>query len=314
MLLVLRLLLGVGESVAYPCYSKIIAAYFSEHQRGLANGLIDAGTKLGPALGMLSGGMLMARYGWRPVFIVLGLASLLWLPAWFKWVPRTSRGVSNTGAENVSFTEILSQPAAWATTAGHFCGNYFWYFLLTWLPYYLVRERGFSMDNMAMITAAAYCVTAVSTTTTGWLADRLIAGGMSTSRVRKGCTGIGLALATAVVGVVFVRSPAGAMAILMFSCVSYGIFASSHWAITQTIAGPSVAGKWSGLQNGTANLAGAAAPAITGLVVKHTGHFFWAFGTTAAVVMLGAAVYAFVLGPVEPVKWRARASSPKLRE
>src|SRR5258707_8311666 len=56
-LLILRLLLGIGESVAYPCYSKIIAAYFSEHQRGLANGLIDAGTKLGPPLGMLSGGM-----------------------------------------------------------------------------------------------------------------------------------------------------------------------------------------------------------------------------------------------------------------
>jgi MFS transporter, ACS family, D-galactonate transporter len=300
------LLLGVGESVAYPCYSKILSAYFSEHQRGLANGLIDAGTKLGPALGMLSGGMLMARYGWRPVFLVLGLGSLIWLPAWFKWVPRTCRRGTDAAAANVSFAEILSQPAAWATTAGHFCGNYFWYFLLTWLPYYLVRERGFSMDNMAMITAAAYCVTAVSTTTTGWLADRLIAGGLSASRVRKGCTGIGLALATAVVGVVFVHSAAGAMAILMFSCVCYGIFASSHWAITQTIAGPTVAGKWSGLQNGTANLADAAAPAITGLVVKHTGHFFWAFGTTAIVVMLGAAVYAFVLGPVEPVKWRAR--------
>jgi MFS transporter, ACS family, D-galactonate transporter len=308
-LLILRLLLGVGESVAYPCYSKILSAYFSEHQRGFANGLIDAGTKLGPALGMLSGGMLMARYGWRPVFIVLGLGSLIWLPAWFKWVPRTSRRGSDAGAENVSFAEILSHPAAWATTAGHFCGNYFWYFLLTWLPYYLVRERGFSMDNMAMITAAAYCVTAVSTTTTGWLADRLIAGGLSASRVRKGCTGIGLALATAVVGVVFVHSAAGAMAILMFSCVCYGIFASSHWAITQTIAGPTVAGKWSGLQNGTANLAGAAAPAITGLVVKHTGHFFWAFGTTAIVVMLGAAVYAFFLGPVEPVNWRAREPS-----
>src|SRR5262249_39369112 len=86
-LLVLRLILGVGESVAYPCYSKIIARHFPETQRGLANGLIDAGTKLGPALGMLAGGMLMSRYGWRPVFIVLGISSLVWLPAWFRWMP-----------------------------------------------------------------------------------------------------------------------------------------------------------------------------------------------------------------------------------
>jgi ACS family D-galactonate transporter-like MFS transporter len=77
----LRLLLGVGESVAYPCYSKIIANNFAEHQRGLANALIDAGSKLGPAIGTFAGGMLMARFGWRPVFVVLGLGGLLWLPA-----------------------------------------------------------------------------------------------------------------------------------------------------------------------------------------------------------------------------------------
>jgi ACS family D-galactonate transporter-like MFS transporter len=305
-LLLLRLLLGIGESVAYPCYSKIIAAYFSEEQRGLANGLIDAGTKLGPALGMLTGGMLMARYGWRPVFIVLGLGSLLWLPAWFKWMPRARRSGEGLPSQGAGFKEILCQPPAWATVAGHFCGNYFWYFLLTWLPYYLVRERGFSMDRMAIVTAVAYCVTALSTTTTGWLADRFIAAGSSPTRVRKFCTAIGLAFATSVVGVAFVQSSAGAMAILMFSCLSYGVFASSHWAITQTIAGPLAVGKWSGLQNCIANMAGVAAPAVTGIVVKHTGHFLWAFAVSAMVVLTGAVVYAFVLGPVEPIIWCAR--------
>jgi len=305
-LLLLRLLLGIGESVAYPCYSKIMAAHFAEQNRGLANGLIDAGTKLGPALGMLTGGMLMARYGWRPVFIVLGLGSLLWLPAWFKWMVSTRSHREAPAREGVGFREILSQRSGWATVAGHFCGNYFWYFLLTWLPYYLVRERGFSMDQMSIVTAVAYCVTALSTTTTGWLADRFIGAGSSPTRVRKTCTSIGLAFATAVIGVVFVHSSIGAMAILMFSCLSYGVFASSHWAITQTIAGPFAVGKWSGVQNCIANMAGVAAPAVTGLVVKHTGHFFWAFALSAGVVSTGAAVYAFLLGPVEPVVWRVR--------
>src|ERR1700676_5487483 len=87
-LLVLRLLLGIGESVAYPSYSKIIALNFPEEHRGLANAVIAAGLVLGPGFGMLFGGLLMARFGWRPFFIVLGLASLLWLVPWLKWMPK----------------------------------------------------------------------------------------------------------------------------------------------------------------------------------------------------------------------------------
>lgn len=309
-LLVFRLLLGVGESVAYPCYSKIVSAHFPEHQRGLVNSLIDAGTKVGPALGSLVGGLLMARYGWRQVFVILGLGSLVWLPAWLLWMPR-ARSTGQTGAdEGPSFGEILAQRSAWATFLGQFCGNYFWYFLLTWLPFYLVKARGFSMEEMASISAAAYCVTAGATMTTGWLADRAIAAGGTPTKVRKTCTIVGLGCATVVVGVVFVPGSTGAMVILMLACLSYGIFASSHWAISQTIAGPAAVGKWTGLQNCIANMAGVAAPAITGLVVEQTGEFFWAFVVAAGVVLSGAAIYAFVLGPVEPLQWPARKPCP----
>jgi cyanate permease len=96
------------------------------------------------------------------------------------------------------------------------------------------------------------------------------------------------------------------MVFLMLGCMSYGVFASSHWAITQTIAGPRAAGRWSGLQNFVGNLAGVTAPAITGFVVDKTGQFFWAFAVSAAVALIGSTMYLFVLGPVEPVAWRAR--------
>src|SRR5258707_10859756 len=85
LLLAVRLILGIGESVAYPSYSKILARYFSEEHRGFANSVIVAGNTLGPGFGMLLGGMLMARYGWRSFFIVLGVASLLWLLPWLRW-------------------------------------------------------------------------------------------------------------------------------------------------------------------------------------------------------------------------------------
>src|SRR5262249_23666376 len=69
MLLLMRLFLGMGESVAFPCYSKILARHLPEHHRGFANGVICAGMKLGPAGGTLGAGLLMAKYRWRPVFL-----------------------------------------------------------------------------------------------------------------------------------------------------------------------------------------------------------------------------------------------------
>jgi MFS family permease len=308
-LVMLRLLLGMGESVAYPCYSKILAGQFAEHQRGLANALIHSGASCGPALGTLAGGMLMARFGWRPFFMVLGLGSLLWLPLWFKWMPRGESAALRSSGEGPSILEILSHRSAWATFAGHFCSNYFWYFLLTWLPFYLIRERHFSMNTMATVGALAYLVVAICAAISGWLSDRAIAAGAAPTRVRKACTGGGLGFATVILGVTVVSDPTASMILLMLACASFGMYASSHWAITQTLAGPLAAGRWSGVQNFLANLAGVVAPALTGFVIDKTGQFFWAFAVTAVVLLIGAGVYAFGIGPVRPVEWRAQAES-----
>ena len=74
-----------------------------------------------------------------------------------------------------------------------------------------------------------------------------------------------------------------------------------------TIAGPLAAGKWSGLQNLIANLAGVVAPLITGIVVDRTGQCFWAFLIAGAVALAEAVVNVFVLGPIQSVDWRRQA-------
>src|ERR1700736_3347314 len=143
-----RVVLGVGESVAYPAYSKIFASHFVERQRGVANSVIGAGQTLGPALGILFGGTLVARFGWRPFFIVLGLVCLLWLLPWFRWMPRTSSHGLMHMKQGPGLSEIVKLRSSWGTWIGHFCSNYFLYFLLTWLPFYLVSDRHFSVDGM----------------------------------------------------------------------------------------------------------------------------------------------------------------------
>lgn len=306
-LLLLRLLLGMGESVAYPAYAKIFATYFTEGQRGLANSLIDVGCKVGPALGTFVGGLYMSHFGWRTFFMVLGVGAFPWLLCWVKWMPQrpaAARAVAGPG-----FGEILRNRSAWATFIGLFCGNYLLYFLITWLPYYLVHERHFSMETMAVAGALPFLCSAAATTVAGWISYRALASGMTPTHVRKTCTVVGLGFAAIIVLVPFIKDARAAMAVLILASMCYGIFSSSPWAIAQTIAGPLAAGRWAGMQNFIGNLAGVISPALTGLVVERTGNFAWAFGLTACVLLAGSLNYLFVLGKVEPATWAYQASS-----
>ena len=311
LLLLMRLVLGAGESVAYPSYSKIIAKHFLESQRGRTNALISAGQACGPALGTLLGGLLIARIGWRLFFIALGIASALWLLPWLKAMPKDEAVAESQRTAAAGMFDILRQRSAWGTFAGLFCYNYLSYFLITWLPSYLVRERQFSLTRMSVVSAAAFFAIAVSALISGWIADRWIAAGASTTRVRKTFTGAGPIIACSIVLVSVISNHTLAVTILIFACVGMGLCTSNLWAVTQTLAGPHTAGKWTGVQNFMGNLAGWIAPTLTGFVLGRTGRFFWAFAITAVVTLLGSAAWIFVVGPVKQVEWAAARTSPE---
>jgi len=304
-IMAMRVVLGMGESVSYPSYSRILASQYPEHHRGFANALIDAGTKTGPAIGTFVGGLLVSRLGWRPFFLALGLGSMLWLIPWYSWMPQ-GKGVSGNEdrADIASIGDILRQRSAWFSAFGLFCTNYYWYFLLTWLPAYMEKERHFPKSKMAVLGSIPFLAIAASCVVSGWLSDRLIAGGRSPTQVRKSFAGIGLTFSTIILPVVWTRETGPAMALLILACISFGIYTSNLFAITQTLAGPRAAGKWTGFQNGFGNLAGVAAPWLTGRVVDKTGEFYWAFVLAAAFVLAGAAIFVFGIGPVERVKFR----------
>ncbi len=300
---VARLLLGAGESLAYPCYSKIFASDLPQHHRGRANALLDAGSKLGPVLGTFLGGILLVRVGWRFFFIVLGIGSLLWLIPWLKWMPRSYSRRSSRPEDLPSILEMLRFRSAWGTFLGHFCGNYFWFFLLTWLPSYLVKERNFSIQRMANITSTSFLAVAGATVLAGWISDRCIARGASPTTVRKTIVVSGLTFSSIILPVAFVNSVTMCIAFLFAACVGFGTYASNHWAITQTLAGPLMAGRWTSLQNGIGGIAGVAAPLVAGFAVRISGSSKPAFIVSAAIVIVGALAWGFIVGPVEQVRW-----------
>jgi ACS family D-galactonate transporter-like MFS transporter len=305
-LLIVRVVLGIGESVAYPAYAKIFANHFVESQRGFANSIVGAGQSLGPALGILFGGTLVARFGWRPFFIVLGLASLLWLPPWLRWMPRTAAAGAQDMKQGPGLSEIVRHRSSWGTWIGHFCSNYFLYFLLTWLPFYLVRERHFSVDFMAKIGGATFLLAAVSSPICGWLSDRRISAGATPTHVRKTFMGAGMFCN----GLFLIGCAAASdkllVVLLLLAGASFGLVSSNLNAVTQTLAGPHAVGRWMGAQNFVANLAGAVAPSLTGLLVGRTGRFYWPFLITSVIAWIGAVHWVFVVGPVQPVVWKTK--------
>jgi len=302
-LLAARLMLGIGESVAYPSYARTLVRHVPEVGRGFANALIAAGVGCGPALGTFFGGTLMARFGWRPFFIVLGVLSMVWLIPWITWMPRGGTAVSPVEQGGAGFLELLKERSMWGTCGGLFGANYVLYFEITWLPTYLVHERHFSMGTMAKIGGLGYLCYAAAAAVFGWISDRWIAAGGSPTLVRKTFAGVGAGSAGLLLLGCALAGPTASVILLLLAFAAGGMCGSNIWAITQTLAGPRMAGRWTGLQNFLGNLAGVIVPTVTGFVVDYSGRFFMAFVIMAIVAMLAALSYFFVIGPVKEIVW-----------
>ncbi len=308
LLIAARLLLGIGESAAYPAISRLVVENFPEEQRGTANSLIDAGTKIGPALSILAGGLLVDQYGWRPLFIALGVGGLFWLVPWIFWIPnRKKHEAENANAEldtaSPTFLRVLAHPSVWGTSLGMFSLGYVWYFLLTWLPSYMMDVHHFDLKRTAMMAALPFLAMAIATVIAGWTSDRLIAAGRSPTLVRKSVALAGLISAAIwMVAASLAQSPTTCVALFVASCCSLGLFTANVWAMTQTLAG-TAAGSWTGIQNCVGNLGGVVSPLVAGWSVEQTGSYQMAFYAAAVVMGLGAISYLIFVGPIEAVVW-----------
>jgi MFS family permease len=303
-LLALRLLLGVGESAAFPCASKLLAHAVTVGRLGVANGVMSFGYLLGPAVGTLVGGLLMSVFGWRPVFFVFGCVSLLWLWPWQRVVLGPAVRSPAPGEAPPSFRRILRQRALWGAAIGLFASNYSFYFILAWLPFYLVKVRGFSIEAMAWTASWAYLLNAVSALLIGWLTDRWVRAGHSATLVYKTIMAVyhigGIAC---MVGMVSLPTDESIACLFVYEILA-GLSSPGIFAIPQIIAGPSAVGRWVGVQNTVGGMAGLAAPAITGwLVDRETGHFGTAFALAAALNVVGLLGWIVILPRVAPLRW-----------
>jgi MFS family permease len=304
MLLMLRVLLGLGESAGFPASSKLLAQHLPPERLGVANALVVSGVYWGPAAGTFVGGLFIAAAGWRPLFIVFGAISLLWLAP---WVMRTralaTKAQSDARVPEPRFRELLAKRELWGASLGHFCANYPFYLVLSWLPLYLVRSHGYSLAAMARLGGAVYALSAAICCGAAWLVDRRIARGTDPCSVRITIIASSQFIAFLCMMACAVGNAHVAIAGLLGSSVAFGLCSFNLYTIGQMLAGPRAAGKWIGIQNAIGNVPGIVAPIVTGALIDWTGRYQAAFLVAGAVAIVGACSWLFVVRRAAPLGW-----------
>ena len=305
-LLVLRVMLGIGESIAFLGSSKIIARHIPAQQRGMANAAVAAGIALGPAIGTLTGGLIVASMGWRPMFFIFGLATLLWLWPWRQVVANLPTTGHHDAGASVSVRELLGKWALWAMSIGHCLGNYCFYFLLAWLPLYLVSERGFTIAEMTGLATLGYSVQAVCALSYGRFSDWWTRSGRSEALCRRWMMiGSQSLAAVALLGLAYADSAVEFAILLSLGGAASASLSLNLYAIAQMFAGPRATGSWVGVQNAIGNLSGIFGPIITGVLIDSAGYGS-AFLLTAAVAAFGALWWAFAVPRIAQVEFASK--------
>src|SRR5262249_24379816 len=178
------------------------------------------------------------------------VVSLIWLPAWMKWMPR-GPAINECIASNAASTfNIFRERSFWGASAGHFANNYVLYFMVTWLPYYLVHERQLSIQAMSLTAAIYYLVDAASRLAAGGFSDWFIRRGYTATVVRKSVMAIGHTTTSIGVAGCALAGSHSYLLFLLIIAIGSGTGGSGVYAFSQTLAGPRVAGRWTGMQNG----------------------------------------------------------------
>ena len=300
------MLLGVGESIYLPGGSKIVSLLFRPAERGLPCGVFDAGTRTGLVIEGVLVPWMLTRFGWRTSFAVVGFAALLWLIPWFILTPRrfAGRGAARPVARDRSFARslgtLVTNRNLLGVCLGFFCFDYYWYFLVNWLPDYLVTSRGLTLMRAGLYAALPYFVFGLSEPIGGWIADRLIDAGWSETRARKGLVTVAFLTGLLLIPAARVNTPGAAVGLIIGGCL-VGLATGNLLVILQSCAPPDEVGLWTGIYNFVGNVAGILSPLITGALIARTGSYAPPFVLAAVLIAIGPLAFWFIVGELTAV-------------
>jgi sugar phosphate permease len=316
-----RFLLGIGEAPTFPANAKAIGYWFPTDERSLATATFDAAAKFSSAIGIPLLGLLLFYFGWRWNFAATGFISLVYFALFYAFYRNPSKDKLLTDAERQFIAQggaqpedraraakgaplayLLRQRKVWGLALGFASYNYTFYLLLTWLPSYLSTALHMDLLHSALYTSVPWLfATFTDLVVGGWLVDALIQRGWSAARVRQVVLVGGTTLGLGILGTAHAHSPVTALFWISISIGGLSAASPVAWSIPSLVAPRESVGTLGGILNCSSQLAGIAAPILTGYIVQSTDSFSGAFIGATAFLLLGIAGYVFLLGRIEPI-------------
>lgn len=316
----LRLGVGFFESPVMPANNRAISYWFPENERGSAIGIYSSAQFLGLAFSMPILYAVHNSIGWRGLFIVTGVIGIVWSFVWYfvyndpqksKWIRQQELEYIKAGG--AVFEEVKEgAPKAKVTRAnlrqlftkkliGIYIGQFaisgtFWFFL-TWFPSYLTEEKGISLTKTGFLSSIPYLAAFVGVILAGYVSDHLSRRGFSKSFSRKIPVITGLLLTLLILGANYTQNPY--LIIFFMSIAFFGNgLATITWVFVTLLAPKNLLGLAGGIFNLCGALSSIVIPIVIGFLVSN-GNFSSALVFVAAIALVGACSYIFVVGKLE---------------
>ncbi|MDX6456993.1 MAG: hypothetical protein QOE55_690 [Acidobacteriaceae bacterium] len=306
-----RISLAAGEAPMMPCGVKVMNDWFGARDRGLPTGLLTASNTLGVTLAPPILTVIMLAYGWRSMFVSVGIFSLLLSLVWYP-IYRDRESVVLTSAETDSLGLEKEQPriamsfsqwrrlfrlrTVWGMMLGFGGVNYTTWLYLSWLPAYLQGARHLTIARTGWVAIIPYTFGTVGSVVSGVALNRLIRRGYTPVTACKILIVGGMfCSALSTLGVAYVATATEAVA-----CVSTAIFfiyfaGNAGWGLAQAMAPTHMIASVGAIQNFGSFVCASLAPLITGWLLDHTHSFNIALMICALATTLGALSYWFIV-------------------
>ena len=302
-LILLRVVLGIGESIYLPGSVKFISLAFSPEERGLPTAIFDSGVRAGLAIGAPLVAWLVSRHGWRNMFMLVGFTALVWVLPWILAFPSRLNAEGQEHQTNSTALDVR-KPLTFnrnllGASLGFFCFGYYNYLLVTWLPDYLMEVRHLTLLKAGFLAAIPYIVWAIAELAGGWASDRLVRLGWNGTRVRKGMITVGSATGLMLIPAALVGNLTASI-ILLAGGSLVGLSSPNLLVVFQACAPKNEVGMWMGFGNFIGNIGGVLSPLVTGILISRTGSYVPAFALAPVILVAGLLAYWFIVGELNP--------------